>query len=64
MTQYEQARACEIVDGYFHPHPCEKRRSAFERARQEAMSKLQTEINNLQQITAEQFLYATRRKDD
>lgn len=62
MNRYQLQNAIEKVDGYFLPSPSKPggNPAEFERAKTECLYHLQTQINNIQALSFEQF--ATHKK--
>jgi len=65
MTQYEEANAARSIDGYYFPTPHEDVTStlpAVERARNECIMHLKSQIHCIQTLSAEKFYLLTKRK--
>ena len=61
MTQYEQQNAAWKVDGYYQPTPSRNDAASFELAKAECLKHLHRQIECIQSLTLEQFLYEKKR---
>lgn len=62
LDRYQRHNAAMKIEGYFFPRPLEETEKAFERARAEAVSHLRRQLEQVEQISFEQYKAGVRNK--
>lgn len=62
LDRYQRHNAAMKIEGYFFPRPLEAAEKAFERARAEAVSNLRRQLEQVEQISFEQYKAGVRNK--
>lgn len=62
LNRYQIDNAAFIIDGYFVRVPNKTEEDAFLRAREEAVASMKRSLANVEMLTLDQFLVATKRK--
>lgn len=62
LDRYQRHNAAMKVEGYYFPKPLESPESAFSRARAEAVTHLQRQLDQVKSLTIEEYRAGLRNK--